>query len=63
MRLRALSSVQALADRLWEAEVTAQHSDDGGCAIMQMAPILADRRPPPDIPSRYQIRTATCKST
>ena len=46
VRMRALSSVQALADRLWEAQVMAPHTDGGACAIVDIAPILADRRGP-----------------
>ena len=44
VRMRALSSVHALADRLWEAESMAPHTDGGACAIVQIAPLLADRR-------------------
>lgn len=46
VRMRALSSVQALADRLWEADVVARNADGGACAIVQLAPLLADRRGP-----------------
>ena len=43
VRMRALSSVHGQADRLWEAAVM-PHVDGGGCAIVQSAPVLADRR-------------------
>lgn len=46
VRLRAISSVQALADRLWDAEVMAPHTDGRACAVVQIAHILADRRDP-----------------
>ena len=56
MRIRALSSVQALADRLWEAEVTVLCTDDGGSAVAQIAPVLADRRVSTP-PTHYQCET------
>ena len=46
VRIRALSSIQGLADGLWEAVVLAPNTCDGGCIIAQLAPILADRRGP-----------------